>query len=149
MTIGRRLAVTIDRADWALVLALIVLLAVALLAIAQAVRSSSRGQLRQALKVLGQKRRTLRRAAAQAAALQGEVERLEQRAGRVKPRHLEEARGRVADARALAKIAHDQVLIAENHVRRIIVQEFAPAKQARLRARYRVDEQPDKRPFTF
>lgn len=140
---------SIGREDWALVLALIVLLAIALLAVAQAVRSSSRGQLRQALKVLKQKRKALRRALANTAAAQEEVERLERRAERVKPRHLEEARERVADTRALAKIAHDQVLIAENHVRRIIVQEFAPSKQARLRARYRVVEQPDKRPFTF
>lgn len=135
--------------NWALALALLVLLAIALLALAQAIRSSARGQLRRALAELKQKRRALRRAAADAAAAEGEVERLQRRAERVKPRHLEEARGRVADARALAKIAHDRVLIAENHVRRIIVQEFPPSKQARLRARHRVDEAPDRRPFTF
>ena len=48
----------------------------------------------------------------EAAAAESEVERLQRRADRVKPRHLEEARERVADTRALAKIAHDQVLIA-------------------------------------
>lgn len=82
-------------------------------------------------------------------ALERKCERLQERADKVKPRHVEEARGELTDARALAKIAHDQTLIAENHVRRVIVEEFPPARQARLRARYRVGDEPTKKPFTF
>lgn len=137
------------RENWALAIALVVMLSVAVLALLQAMRSSGRGQLRRARRDLGDKRRTLRRATAAVAAAQRKGERLQARADKVAPRHLEEARGELADARALAKIAHEQVLIAENHIRRIIVEEFPPAKQARLRARYRVDHHPDKKPFTF
>lgn len=137
------------RDNWALAIALVVVLSIVVLALLHAARSSGRGQLRRARKVLREKRRALRRAGAAVAAAQRKGERLQERAGKVKPRHLEEARGELADARALAKIALDQVLIAENHVRRIIVEEFPPAKQARLRARCRVDDQPDKKPFTF
>jgi len=135
--------------NWALAIALAVLLSTILLALLQAVRSSGRGQLRRARKVLREKRRALRRTSAAVAAVQRKGERLQARADKVKPRHIEEARGELADARALAKIAHDQVLIAENHIRRIIVEEFPPAKQARLRARCRIEVKPDKKPFTF
>ena len=135
--------------NWALVAGAAVVLLVAAVALVHSIRSSAGGRLRGARRVLRQKRRLLRRATAACSAAQHEVERLQDRAERVTPRRLEEARGRLDDSRALAKIAHDQVLIAENHVRRIIVQEFPPQRQPRLRAKYGVGEQPDKRPFTF
>lgn len=135
--------------NWALAAALAVVLSIAGLALFNAVRFSGRGQLRQACRVLREKRKTLSRAMAAATAAERRCERLQQRVEKVKPRSLEDAHGDAADARALAKIAHDQALIAENHVRRIIVEEFPPARQARLRARYGVAEKPEKKPFTF
>lgn len=137
------------RDNWALAIALAVLLSLLVLGLLHALRSSSRVQLRGALKDLRRRRKALSRASAALAAANRKYERLEGRADKVKPRYLDEARGAVHDARALAKIAHDQVLIAENHVRRIIVEEFPGAKQARLRARYQVGDTPDKKPFTF
>ena len=59
----------------------------------------------------------------------------------MKPRRLEEAAGAVQDAEALLKIAGDKVLIAENHVRRIIVEEFPPKHHERMRSRYLPQEQ--------
>ena len=135
--------------NWALAIALAVLLSIAVLALLHAVRASGRGQLRRSRRVLRLKRKALGRAMNAVAAAERRCERLQERADKVKPRHVEEARGDLADARALAKIAHDQALIAENHLRRIIVEEFPPARQARLRARYHVDDRPEKKPFTF
>jgi hypothetical protein len=137
------------RDNWALAAGLAMLLSVAVLALLYAARSSGRGQLRHARRTLREKRKALRKATAALAAAERRCQRLQRRADKVKPRHLEEARGEAADARALAKIAHDQVLIAENHVRRIIVEEFPPTRQARLRARHRLDDKPQKKPFTF
>jgi hypothetical protein len=41
------------------------------------------------------------------------------------------------------------VLIAENHVRKIIVEEFPPNRHERMRSRYLPGEREDGRPFTF
>jgi hypothetical protein len=41
------------------------------------------------------------------------------------------------------------VLIAENHVRKIIVEEFPPRLHERLRERYLPGEGADSRPFSF
>ncbi len=75
--------------------------------------------------------------------------RLNENAERAKPRHLQEAKDALQDARALAKIANDRILIAENHVRRVIHEEFPPVKQEALRQKYLSDPARDKKPFTF
>jgi hypothetical protein len=68
---------------------------------------------------------------------------------KVPPRRLAEAQGTLEDARALARIARDQVQIAENHVRLIIHEDFAPGRQQRLREKYLPETPPDRRPFSF
>ena len=49
----------------------------------------------------------------------------------------------------LLKIAADQVLIAENHVRKIIVEEFPPNRHERMRGRFLPGEREDGKPFSF
>ena len=58
-------------------------------------------------------------------------------------------KARVRTTEALLKIASDQVLIAENHVRKIIVVEFPPKHHERLRRRYLPGEGDDGKPFSF
>ena len=65
------------------------------------------------------------------------------------PMLVQEARDALQDARALQKIADDRLLVAENQVRRIIVEEFPPIKQLRLRRRYLPADVRDPRPFSF
>ena len=67
----------------------------------------------------------------------------------VKPSRLQAARDALEDAEALRKIAADQVLIAENHVRRIIVEEFPPKHHEQMRKRCLPGESDNGRPFTF
>jgi hypothetical protein len=74
---------------------------------------------------------------------------LEKKAESVKPRRLEETAGAVQDAKALLKIAGDQVLVAENHVRKIIVEEFPPKCHERMRSRYLPRERTDAKPFSI
>ena len=81
--------------------------------------------------------------------LSSRLEGLEARAGSVQPRRLREAAEAVQDAEALLKIARDQVLIAENHVRKIIVEEFPPKRHDRMRSKYLPGELDDGKPFSF
>ena len=71
------------------------------------------------------------------------------RAGSIRPSSLQEAREKLEDAGALLKIARDRLMVAENQVRRVIFEEFPPARQESLRARYLPQDVVDKRPFTF
>ncbi len=137
------------RQNWALFVALALLLVVGLVVSATIYRRSGRAQLMRTLKALRAAER--RQASTFRAVAQAErrLATLETRRAEVKPRTLEEARGNLSDARALNKIADDQVLIAANHVRRIILEEYPPARQEALRARYLPNEAPDRRPFSF
>lgn len=137
------------RDNWALVIAAVLMGTLVSVALFARVASGSRAQLRRARRVLAAKRRVMRRAGTTLEKAEQALGRLQQRAEKIKPRRIDEARAAVADARALAGIAHDQLLIAENQLRRIIVEEFPPARQAQLRARYQVGDAPGKKPFTF
>lgn len=134
---------------WALLLAAGIALIVALFLLAQRASASAPAQLRRVRTKLADERARLRRAERAIARAERRLRRLERRADRVKPRLVQETKAALEDAKALARIAQDQVMIAENHVRRVILEEFAPAKQQRLREKYLVKGPPDKRPFSF
>jgi hypothetical protein len=134
---------------WALVAASVVGLAVLLFVAWRAWLDSSRGRLQAAHRRLharrleaARQRRIVQRATVK-------LERLQGNAGSVKPLRLQEATEAVQDARALLKIASDQVLIAENHVRKIIVEEFPPKRHERMRRKYLPKEPSNDKPFTF
>jgi hypothetical protein len=137
------------RSNWALALAAAVTVVILLMACLRVFSASASARLRQARKQLAVERRRLRKAEAVVLKRQRRRQSLQQRAESVKPRLLQEAVGRLADAEVLARIARDTVMIAEQRVRQVIHEEFAPAKQARLRSKYLPDSPPDRRPFTF
>jgi uncharacterized membrane protein YcjF (UPF0283 family) len=134
---------------WALLLACGTGLVLLLFAVAHLVRTSARGQLRRMQKALQQERGRLEKAKAVIDKAERQKARLMQNAGRVKPRLLRESAEAVEDARALAKVAADRVLVAENHVRRVILEEFPPAQHETLRSRYLPEGPVKKKPFTF
>lgn len=135
--------------NWALAVAAPLLLIVAVVIAAALYRRSARGQLRARAKALRAARRRHARARQAVAAAETRVQKLESRRASIKPRVLSEAREAVADARALEKIVGDRVLVAANHLRRVIFEEFPPARHDSLRARYLPDDRPDGKPFTF
>ncbi|MDJ0699231.1 MAG: hypothetical protein QNJ07_05195 [Woeseiaceae bacterium] len=137
------------REHWALVAASVLLTALVLQAIFAAVGRSAGAHLRRGLQELEQKRRAARAARRRADRARRRCARLEAKAASVRPIRLEEARAALSDSEALLKIAHDQVLVAENQVRRVIVEQFPPAKQEKLRARHKVSAAPSDKPFTF
>lgn len=110
---------------------------------------SARGQLRARARELRQQEKSLQRAAKNMASARKRFERLKAKVESVKPRVLQEAEGRAADAAAMHKIASDQVMIARNLVRKIIVEEYPPKRHARLRNRFIPEEQRDRKPFTM
>jgi hypothetical protein len=137
------------QSHWALMLAsatAVVLLAAGIVHVA---RRSARGQLRRMRKLLDRERVRQRKAAAAVVRAERQRDRLMGRSDRVKPRVLTEAGEALQDAKALAKIAADRVLVAENHLRRVILEEFPPARHDTLRSRYLQDGQTGKKPFTF
>lgn len=134
---------------WALLLAAAIALLVALFLLAQKVSESAPAQLRRVRKALAYERARSRRAERAVARAEGRLRRLEHRAESAKPSLVQETKEALEDAKALVRIAQDQVMIAENHVRRVILEEFAPAKQQCLREKYLVEAPAEKRPFSF
>jgi hypothetical protein len=121
---------------WALLAASILGTAVLLFVLWRAWLDSARGRLAVARRDLRAALATARKRQRQAQSLAATLD-------------LQEAAEAIQDAEALLKIAADQVLIAENHVRKIIVEEFPPKRHERMRNRYLSGERADGRPFSF
>ena len=112
-------------------------------------RRTAGGRLRQVLKKQRQATKTVAKAHKLRAKAEARVRKLDARAQKVKPRILQEAREALEDALALQKIADDNALVQANHVRRVIFEEFPPARHEKLRAKYLPQDVEDGRPFTF
>jgi hypothetical protein len=134
---------------WSLIAASILLTAIALFVALRAFTDSASGQLRTRAHNLDKRYRQAARAGKAADTAEARLKKLREKASTVKPRLLQEASEAFQDARALKKIADDQVLVAENHVRKIIVEEFRPARQEALRRKYLRRSEDHSLPFTF
>jgi hypothetical protein len=134
---------------WALVTAAGPLAAVALYALLQGIGKSSFRQLQRSLLERDKQAKAAAKARAATGKTESRLDDLLKKSDRVKPRQLQEAKDALQDSRALQKIAEDKLLIAENHVRRIIHEEFPPVKQPRLRDRYLPEPNKTRRPFSF
>ncbi|MDH4046635.1 MAG: hypothetical protein OEW68_03470 [Gammaproteobacteria bacterium] len=135
--------------NWGLLAASVLLLAVVLNVIFQRLWQSPFGQLRRALTDLQERSLAAAKSGKFAEKAESRLDRMLQESAKIRPSELQEAKGVLQDARALQKIANDKLMIAENHVRRIIHEEFPPYKQDRLRERYLRQSAADRRPFSF
>ncbi len=135
--------------NWALIAASILVAALVLQAAFIAASRTPAARLRRAHGELLDRRRDARKALRRANRARRRCERLEGKSQSVRPAKLEEARGALSDSEALLKIARDQVLVAENRVRQVIVEHYPPSRQDKLRARYRVGETDRDKPFSF
>jgi hypothetical protein len=143
------MALTFLQQYWALFGSSVVATTVLIFVVWRVWLDSARGRLRVARRRMRAKRLEAQRQRKALQKLSSRLDHLESRADSVKPRLLREAAEAVQDAEALLKIAHDQVLIAENHVRKIIVEEFPPQRHDRMRSKYLTGERQDARPFSF
>ncbi len=137
------------KSNWALIVAAIIGSIIIVIIVIQLIKRSAGGQLRQTLKTLAKARQDEAKARKSVERAERVARRLHENADRVKPRHLQEAKDALQDARALAKIANDKILIAENHVRRVIFEEFPPNKHDAMREKYLPNAARDQKPFTF
>lgn len=135
--------------NWALIAAAGFLAPVVFLVVVQLAGRSAAGQLRNTRADLADERQRLARATSATRRAEAKVDRLSKKSDKVKPRVLQEARESLADARELEKIAGDRVMVAANHVRRVIHEEFPPAKQDRLRKKCLPTAAPRRMPFSF
>jgi len=137
------------QSDWAVWLALgAIIIALAVLA-PKLLRMTSRSKLKQVLADLKAARKELRESVRTSRKGEKKVQKLVARAKKVKPRILQEAKEALEDAQALEKILQDKVMVAENHVRRVIHDEFPPAEHERMREKHLLQDVKDERPFTF
>jgi len=134
---------------WALLVAAIVGTAVLLFAVWRAWLDSPRGRLHLARKRLRARTREARKHWRAGGRATVRLDRLVTKSDSVRPSRLQEATDAVRDAEALLKIANDQVLIARNHVRKIIVEEFPPKHHERMRRKFLPGERSDGKPFSF
>ena len=137
------------QSDWAIWLALAMLLIAAAMITPRLLKMTSRSKLSRVFADVKAARKELRKSVRAAKKAGKKFEKLLARADRVKPRVLQEAKESVEDVRALAKILNDKVIVAETHVRRIIYDEFPPEKHERMRAKYLPQDVIDDRPFSF
>lgn len=112
-------------------------------------RRSGSGQLSRACRNHRAAQKTLARARESVTAAAAKVGKLQSRADKVRPRELQEAKDALEDCRALEKIADDKSQVMRNHLRRVIFEEFPPARHEKMRARYLPQDVEDGRPFTF
>ncbi|MGI9225071.1 MAG: hypothetical protein ACR2QX_11375 [Woeseiaceae bacterium] len=134
---------------WALLSASVLGLAVVMFVLWRLWLDSARGQLHVAVRRLREANLQGHKQRLAVENLTATLNRMLARADSVKPRRVQETREAVQDAQALLKIATDQVLIARNHVRRVIVEEFPPRRHEAMRNKYLGNDEDPGVPFSF
>ena len=137
------------QSDWAVWLALGAIFVAIVVLTPKLLKMTSRSKLKRVVADMKVARKDLRRLVRKVQRAEKKVRKLAARADRVKPRILQEAKEALEDAEALAKILHDKVMVTENHVRRVIHDEFPPAAHERMRKKHLPQDLEDKRPFSF
>jgi hypothetical protein len=134
---------------WAVLAASVLGLGITLFVVYRALDDSAQGRLMRLVRLYDEKLLAADRAQRVAAKAEAKLRKLRAKLQSAKPRHVQETSEALEDAHALLKIAEDQVLIAANHVRKLILEEFPPTRHEQLRSNYLPDSAPDSKPFTF
>ena len=136
------MTIELIREYWALLAASVLAVALLLFVGSRVWQDSAGGRLRAARRDYERCRRARwvgqRRAETRARKLAG----LRERADDISPRRIDDASEDYEDARALLKIADDQVLVAAARLRSIIVSEYPPRRHDALRRRYLGEDGP-------
>ena len=122
--------------NWALVVASILGTAVLFFVLFRVFQDSARGRLQANVRQLRNRERAAQTAARAVEKATARLERLRAKADAVKPRHAEEAKEALGEARELQKIIDSQVLVARNNVRTLILEEYPPKRHEAMRNKY-------------
>lgn len=137
------------QSDWAIWLALASLVIAIVLTIPILLKQTARSKLNKVLSDLKETQKELRKTARVSNKTEKKLQTMLANIECVKPRELQEAKDAVDDGKALTKILSDKMMVAQNHVRRVIHDEFPPAKHDRMRAKYLPQDVKEGRPFQF
>ncbi len=121
---------------WALVIASVLGTGVLMFVLYRLYEASPRGRLNSNRRILRARKLGERQAQRRLDKASERLARLQSRAASTKPRLVAEAGEALQDAQSLQKIAADQVLVAKNHLRNVILEEFPPNRQDGLRNKY-------------
>jgi hypothetical protein len=129
---------TIDtlQQNWALLIASVLGLGIVLFVLFRASQDSRRGRLGSALTYLRDRERAAQKAAKALDKAGSRIERLSVRSESVPPKQADAARDALAEAQELQKLIDDQLLIARNNVRLLIVEEYPPKRHDAMRSKY-------------
>ncbi len=122
--------------NWALAAASVLGLAILLFVLFRLYAASPSGSIGAQAAILRNHKTVLMQAEARLEKATDRVSRLRSKADEVKPKLLSEAEEAIEDARALQKIAADQVLRTQKLLRDVILEEFPPNRQDGLRQKY-------------
>ena len=129
---------TIDtlQQNWALLIASVLGLGIVLFVLFRASQDSRRGRLGSALTYLRDRERAAQKAAKALDKASSRIERLRARSESVPPKLADAARDALTEAQELQKLIDDQLLIARNNVRLLIVEEYPPKRHDAMRSKY-------------
>ena len=99
-------------------------------------RDSVRGRLRAAVTYLTDRQRAARSADKVVDKAMTRLERLRAKADSVLPKQADAARDASVEAQELQKLINDQLLVAQNDVRVLIVEEYPPRRHEAMRQKY-------------
>ena len=122
--------------NWALVLASVFGLAIALFLGFRVLSDSRRGRLAAAIEHLRERERALARARKAKAKAAARLENLRARGGSVPPVKLESARNGLAEAEETEKLLADQVLVVRNTARTRILEDYPPNRHDAMLQKY-------------
>ena len=122
--------------NWALVIASVLGTGIVLFVIYRIYRDSTRGRLRTAVTYLRDRERAAQSAARDVDKAMARLERLRAKADSVVPKQADAARDATMEAQELQKLINDQLQIAQNDVRVLIVEEYPPRRHAAMRQKY-------------
>jgi len=132
-----------------LIVGLVILLAVAVGVVLPNVLPTPRGQLNRQRRELRHRLYELRQAERSAVRALRRHERLQRKAQTTDPQKLRLAEERAQDTKALLGHARDRVLVAENHVRRTIIDRYPPVRHQEMLSKFAPARDDRALPFSF
>ena len=121
---------------WALLIASVLGLGIVLFVLFRASQDSRRGRLGSALAYMRDRERAAQAAAKAVARATTKIERLRVKSDSVAPKQADAARDALQEAQELEKLIDDQLQIARNNVRMLIVEEYPPKRHEAMRSKY-------------
>lgn len=121
---------------WALLIASVLILGVALFVVFRLIQGSRRGRFAEALERLRERERALAAATRTVAKTKARVEKLQARGDSVPPGKLLAARDALEEARETERLLNDQVLVVRNAARTVILEEYPPNRHEAMRRKY-------------